>query len=121
MSEHDETLADIVAEMREAIVKCVNLIIEYGNAEIIKTPLDVIVDIEAIIKSALAAPARNCDVGTAEEQIKRWEEFCLEHHEYWKPSKGLTAIQRCNCPCREGNGCNYFIWAQMPYTEGGEA
>ncbi len=69
--------------------------------------------------AALAAPARNCDVGTAQEQIKRWEKFCLEHHEYWKPSKSLTAIQRCNCPCQEGNGCNYFVWAQMPYTEGG--
>lgn len=69
-------------------------------------------------KDALSAPPRNCDVGTAKEQIKRWEEFCLEHHEYWKPSKGLTAIQRCNCPCHEGNGCNYFIWAQMPYKEG---
>lgn len=72
-------------------------------------------------RDALAKPPRNCDVGTAEEQIKRWEKFCQEHHEYWKPSKSLTAIQRCNCPCHEGNGCNYFVWAQMPYEaeEGG--
>jgi hypothetical protein len=71
--------------------------------------------VAAACRAALAKPPRQCDVGTAEEQIKRWEKFCLEHHEYWKPSKGLTAIQRCNCPCHEGNGCNYFIWAQMPY------
>jgi hypothetical protein len=69
------------------------------------------------VKSALAEPPRNCDVGTPQEQIKRWEKFCQEHHEYWKPGKSLTAIQRCNCPCHEGNGCNYFIWAQMPYEE----
>ena len=75
--------------------------------------------LEDVVLPALARPARNCDVGTAEEQIKRWEKFCLEHHEYWKPSKSLTAIQRCSCPCSEGNGCNFFIWAQMPYDEKG--
>lgn len=69
------------------------------------------------IEAALAAPPRQCDVGTAAEQIKRWEKYCQEHHEYWKPDKSLTAIQRCNCPCLEGNGCNYFIWAQMPYED----
>lgn len=68
-------------------------------------------------RDAIAKPPRNCDVGTPQEQIKRWEEFCQEHHEHWKPGKSLTAIQRCNCPCHEGNGCNYFIWAQMPYEE----
>ncbi len=41
------------AKLREAVVKCVNLITEFGNAEIVETPLDVIVDIEAILKAAL--------------------------------------------------------------------
>lgn len=79
------------------------------------------VDVEgllSVVNAALAAPPRNCDVGTPEEQIERWEEFCIAHHEYWKPSVSLTAIQRCNCPCQQGNSCNYFIWAQMPYQEG---
>ena len=71
------------------------------------------------VVSAIDKPPRNCDVGSADEQIKRWEKFCQEHHEYWRPDKSLTAIQKCNCPCHEGNGCNYFVWAQMPYTEGG--
>ena len=74
-------------------------------------------DIMETIDKIASEPLRNCDVGTPQEQIKRWEEFCLEHHEYWKPGKSLTAIQRCNCPCYEGNRCNYFIWAQMPYEE----
>lgn len=64
------------AKLREAIAKCVNLITEFGNAEIVKTPLDVIVDIEAILKAALAEPPRQCDVGTAEEQEKRFSKFC---------------------------------------------
>ena len=76
-------------------------------------------DLADDVWEVLQTQLRQCDVGTAEEQIKRWVKFCQEHHEYWKPSKSLTAIQRCNCPCYEGNGCNYFIWAQMPYEEGG--
>lgn len=78
---------------------------------------DSLVKITTKARAALAKPPRNCDVGTPQEQIKRWEKFCQEHHERWKPGKSLAAIQRCNCPCHEGNGCNYFIWAQMPYKE----
>ncbi len=63
----------------------------------------------------LKEPLRNCDVDTPQEQIKRWEKFCQAHHEDWKPSKSLTTIQRCDCPCHEGNSCNYFIWSQMSY------
>ena len=74
-------------------------------------------DVAKKVHDALSRKPRNCDVGTPQEQIKRWEVFCQEHHEHWKPGKSLTAIQRCNCPCHEGNGCNYFIWAQMPYEE----
>lgn len=70
------------------------------------------------VLEALKEPLRNCDVGTPKEQIERWEDFCRAHHEYWKPNKSLTAIQRCNCPCHEGNGCNYFIWSQLPYEKG---
>ena len=55
--------ANNMKAMREAIVKSVNLITEFGNAEILKSPLEVIVDIEAILKSALAEPPRNCVMG----------------------------------------------------------
>lgn len=72
-----------------------------------------------IIDAALAAPPRNCDVGTAEEQHARFVSYC----------------DRCDCPM----GCDHrknfvgvlkpecasiltcFIrWAQMPYEEGGD-
>jgi hypothetical protein len=102
------------AALREALEQLSDKVCDYLQKGLIQLPLP----IEGLLKQArdaLAAPPRQCDVGTAEEQIKRWEEFCLEHHEYWMPSTSLTAIQRCNCPCLEGNGCNYFIWAQMPY------
>lgn len=50
------------AALREALEKCVDLILRFGNAELIETPLDVIIDIEMILKDALrAAPAKNGD------------------------------------------------------------
>ena len=65
------------------------------------------------VKEALAAPARNCDVGTAKEQARRWAEFCTHHHKKMIGNK--IPVGPCECPCYEGNSCNYFIWAQMPY------
>ena len=62
--------ASNIAAMREAITKCVNLIIEFGNAEIVKTPLDVIIDVDSILKAALAEPPRNCDAFTKAEVLE---------------------------------------------------
>lgn len=50
-----------------------------------------------IISRDLAIPLRNCDVGTADEQAKRYEKFTAEH---WHLGK------------------TEFQWAQMPYGEG---
>lgn len=50
--------------------------------------------IEKWAKAALAAPSRQCDVGTAEEQVRRYKLFC-ENHSGW-------------------NKCEFF-WAQTPY------
>lgn len=59
------------------------------------------------INAALAAPPRNCDIGTAEEQEERYRNFCRRY-------------QKCaECPCASCRGqlnsnCE-FVWAQMPY------
>lgn len=59
------------------------------------------------LRAALAAPPRNCEVGTAAEQAERFAKYCDRFH-------------RCNgCPCcgkMKYNRCE-FIWAQMPYAE----
>ena len=110
------------AKLREAIDKCVNLITEFGNAEIVKTTLDVIIDIEAILKAALAAPPRNCDVGTPDEQMERFNRFCVSH--YNGPNGHGVIPSGCDCPCQGKDGCNAFVWEQMPYEadaqKGGE-
>jgi len=65
-----------------------------------------------IAKTALAAPPRNCDVGTAEEQLKRFKDFC----------RIISKDETCDgCPlfpqCSTLEHCT-LAWAQMPYEEG---
>ena len=69
---------------------------------------------------ALVAPARNCDVGTADEQEKRWGcncghgiPRCSKCAVYAEAKKlGLVKnIYLMACDCK-------FIWAQMPNNEG---
>lgn len=64
---------------------------------------------------ALAAPPRNCDVGTAEEQAQRFYNFCTEH------SSAIHGMCDYKCPCIDsGDKCHCLCkWAQMPYEEGG--
>ena len=62
-----------------------------------------------IVKRALSAPPRNCDVGKAEEQCDRFLRFCQ--------SRGCV-----NCEIGDGNRAKFpsceLVWAQMPYEEG---
>jgi hypothetical protein len=62
-------------------------------------------------KAALAEPLRNCDVGTADEQYKRFDKICFS---------GRTTE---DCPLFEKTSpcCSPFCfarWSQMPYEEG---
>lgn len=64
-----------------------------------------------IILRDLAIPLRNCDVGTVDEQTKRYEKFC-ESHPY---ANGCGS--RCGtCPLNV-KSCS-LAWGQMPYSEG---
>ena len=61
--------------------------------------------------AALAAPPRNCDIGTAEEQSVRMSEFCREQY---KKTDGVALCSGCRFHGIEGLDCQ-FAWAQMPY------
>ena len=60
---------------------------------------------------ALAAPPRNCDVGTAEEQAQRFHHQCFEHH------TGRCSPHCRTLPAKTRQECA-LKWAQMPYEEG---
>ena len=62
------------------------------------------------LAESLKKSLRNCDVGTAEEQSRRYEELCDSH----------TCGSRCSasgCPMYDYD-CSPFAWGQMPYEEG---
>ena len=65
----------------------------------------------AVIESALSKPPRNCDVGTAEEQAKRFNSFCKTH------LSGIRGICSPQCPCIECRSMFHCLtkWAQMQY------
>lgn len=63
------------------------------------------------VVAALTEPLRNCDVGTAEEQTKRFQKFCSAHNDCYK----------CDCPCDNRDGGCQIRWGQMPFVKEGEA
>ena len=69
--------ANNVKAMREALDKCLDLILRFGNAELIETPIDVIIDIEMILKDALRSAPRNFDLYECEENA--WLAFSTSH------------------------------------------
>lgn len=67
------------------------------------------------VDAVLALPRRNCDVGTAEEQSKRFIKYCgsrcMAKCRVYEKGIALGIVNRYNyynANCR-------FIWAQMPY------
>ena len=64
------------------------------------------VEMREVAIAALAKPPRNCDVGTAEEQMKR---------QYDTMCNTTKACPDSDWSCKE---C-FAKWAQMPYEEGG--
>jgi hypothetical protein len=106
--------ANNMAAMREAVgnaLWCLNWMDENTDNQSIKDHLAKPIE---LLTSALAAPPRNCDVGTVEEQSNRYETFCKSFYK---------EICRCDdCPIFKANNGNarkrprcQIAWAQMPY------
>lgn len=98
--------------MREAMIMCADsarCIIKYaGTNSRIASEAQVIVDAAS---HALAAPPRQCDIGTAEEQEARFDKVCMNY-------SGRDGLCDQKCPMfarhAQGHSC-MFEWAQMPY------
>ena len=61
-------------------------------------------------------PLRNCDVGTPDEQAKRYAKFCNGH---FTPSDIVGDCHKCPLEDKRkmGGHCSFY-WAQMPYEKG---
>lgn len=103
------------AAMREALVAVKKSIDDIGKSSLDCDPTilmaaftQICARLSARIERALAEPPRNCDVGTVEEQMKRFREFCeTEKCGRYRCRSGCkaTCIDRCA-----------IDWAQMPYA-----
>ena len=62
--------------------------------------------IENEVETALAAPPRNCDIGTVKEQVERLSKFCLR-----VPGAGFVCT---NCQLKDADICE-LAWANAPY------
>lgn len=90
-----------VAKLREALQQAKVAILAARKKMGVDNPI-----ILEIIDAALAAPPRNCEVGTAEEQAERFK--------FAKCDK----LPKCR-PWGECCLTCFAKWAQMPYEEGG--
>lgn len=61
--------------------------------------------------AALSAPPRNCEVGSVEEQVERFREFCDDEKGHREHCRNCRLCNAVDCE---------LAWAQMPYNEGGE-
>ena len=157
INKKQETISDIVAEMRQdiadrtvgfwadfggKIARCYADRIEtaakhavtdcnhLGNAAKMRDALETIskCDISKeedcytlyrVCEAALSSTPRNCDVGTADEQERRWHSNCgsgipnCKHCKVYEQARKSGLVDDKNMirfDCR-------FIWSQMPYEE----
>lgn len=71
-----------------------------------------ILELKQIAESVLSSPPRNCDVGTAEEQNRRFCKWCRKY--------GIDGDMEVAC-AHQDMSCTLCAlrWEQMPYEEGG--
>jgi hypothetical protein len=111
------------AAMREALVQCelfLGNVSRHGHPTLNPgdkcTACDGVDKLRGMVVRALSAPARQCDVGTAEEQSVRMSEFCREQYD---KADGIELCSGCRFYNMEGLECQ-FAWAQTPYAEEGD-
>lgn len=110
------------AAIREALEKCANMgeqiDCQLGSSDetvyAFRHERCLAHNISECARAALSIPLRNCDVGTADEQYKRFMNMC----------NSKDAKQCASCSMRGFTpGCSrdrcFANWAQMPYEEGG--
>ena len=67
-------------------------------------------------RAALAAPPRNCDVGTLTEHQQRFRDFCEKMQHTDKACCGGCPIVKLRMNGTIDNSCE-LAWAQMPYKD----
>ena len=110
---HDEAVAEFKHSNAAAMRKALEAVKDWFDGDMNGDDADEMDAMLEKVDAALAAPARNCDVGTAEEQEERFDAFCARHY-------GTNDMSRDNCRIcpLSPMGCK-LAWAQMPYEKEG--
>jgi hypothetical protein len=111
-------LAYVEAENKGEVKQKLREALEEADTVLSALGYDANTPIRTQIKQALAEPPKNCDVGTADEQIERFEDFCLKHIGCAEETGGRHCV---GCPLEKASmkttqKCELY-WAQMPYEE----
>ena len=105
-------------KMREAVEAALTELDKFGQCHDARIHFADIVHIgraRGMLQAALALPRRQCDVGTAEEQIARHDLYC-------RAQGRCDRCDRCIDPVAKDDfnisSLCKFQWLQMPYEEG---
>lgn len=94
------------AAMREALESVRNWCLN----RLLNVPYQLTVEgLFSFVNTALSSPPRNCDIGTAEEQTRRFVDFCYRSNE----------CVSCQMEPKGETDC-ILAWAQTPYKKGDE-
>lgn len=107
------------AVMREALVHCelfLGNVSRHGHPMFCFgdqcTACNGVDELREMVVRALSAPARNCGVGTAEEQCARHRLWCSRH--------SVSGDMNADCANTDCSACA-IVWSQMPYEAEGES
>lgn len=89
--------------MEASNVKAMREALEFAEYELCARGL---FDASKLVKSALSAPPRNCDVGTVDAQVSRYNKFCMQRACSECPFYVASDLLACG-----------VRWAQMTYEE----
>lgn len=119
-SKTETTTVGNAAATREVLDAALSFI---GDLEIEPySPLDEAAsELRKRIMDALAAPARQCDVGTADEQANRFGKLCGKYYNEEEPCNEKCPL--ASLPIIHGFPRCQAYWAQLPYDaeKGGKA
>ena len=105
------------AKLRDALERARNTLLGVRDTTDDDYILDGVINcLEEYVNPALAAPPRQCDVGTAEEQEVRFDAFCKSHGHGFDRYRTYACE---NCKFISKYSCE-LAWAQMPYKKEGE-
>ena len=107
-------MSNSVQQTRELVSGAITMIDKAVNNELSLSAqfcVGCLLSVKEALAKALAIPLRECDVGTAEEQAKRFQEFCDDSQ---TDEDFCSMCARCSL--KKERHCE-IVWAQMPYTE----